>query len=44
MLVLIGFLALPLVGLLYLVATIQGAMAASRGEDYRYPLSIRFVS
>jgi uncharacterized Tic20 family protein len=44
MLVLIGFLALPLVGLLYLVATIQGAMAASRGADYRYPLSIRFVS
>jgi len=44
MLVLVGFLILPLVGLLYLIATIQGAMTASRGEEYRYPLSIRFIS
>jgi uncharacterized Tic20 family protein len=32
------------VGLLYLVATIQGAIAAARGQDYRYPVTIRFVS
>ncbi len=44
MLVLIGFVTMPLVGLLYLIFTIRGAMAASRGEDYRYPLSIRFIS
>jgi uncharacterized protein len=31
------------VGLLYVVAVLLGAMAASRGEDYRYPLTIRFV-
>jgi uncharacterized Tic20 family protein len=30
--------------LLYLVATIQGALAASRGLEYRYPLTIRFIS
>ena len=44
----IGFLIiLPLVlgvGVLWLVFTIQGAMAASRGETYRYPMSIRLVS
>jgi len=43
MLVLVGFLLLPIVGLVYLVATIQGAMAASRGEEYRYPVTIRFI-
>jgi uncharacterized protein len=41
--VLIGFLMLAAVGLLYLVASILGALAASRGEDFRYPMTIRFV-
>jgi uncharacterized protein len=43
-LVLIGLVMLVAVGILYLVATILGAMAASRGEDFRYPMTIRFVS
>lgn len=42
--VLIGIPMLLVVGIGYLVATIAGAVAASRGEDYRYPLTIRFVS
>ena len=41
--VFIGFLMLAAVGLLYLVTTILAAMAASRGEQYRYPFTIRFV-
>jgi uncharacterized Tic20 family protein len=43
-LVLIGIPMLVAIGLLYLVTTIQGALAASRGEEYRYPLTIRFIS
>ena len=35
---------LLVVGILWLVFTIQGASAASRGEAYRYPMSIRLVS
>jgi uncharacterized protein len=42
--ILVGFVMLAAVGVLYLVATILGALAASRGEDFRYPLTIRFVS
>jgi uncharacterized Tic20 family protein len=42
--VLIGLPMLVAVGILYVVASIRGAMAASRGEQYRYPLSFRFVS
>jgi uncharacterized Tic20 family protein len=42
--VLIGLPMLVAVGVLYVVASIRGAMAASRGEEYRYPLCIRFVS
>lgn len=42
--VLVGIPMLIGVGVLYLWATIQAAMAANRGEEYRYPLSIRFVS
>ena len=41
--VLIGIPMLVAVGLVYLVAVVLGAMAAGRGEEYRYPLSIRFV-
>ncbi|HEY6793664.1 MAG TPA: DUF4870 domain-containing protein [Kineosporiaceae bacterium] len=33
--VLIGFLMLTAVGILYLVATLLGAVAAARGEDFR---------
>ncbi len=42
--VVIGIVLLPIVGVIYLVSSIRGAIAASRGEDYRYPVTIRFVS
>jgi uncharacterized Tic20 family protein len=41
--VVIGIPMLIAIGAVYLVAIILGAVAASRGEDYRYPLTIRFV-
>jgi uncharacterized protein len=43
-LVLIGILLLIALGIVWLVLTIQAGLAASRGEAYRYPLTIRFVS
>lgn len=43
-LVLIGFLLLLVVGLAWLVLTIMAAMAANRGESYRYPFTLRLVS
>ena len=47
MLVLIGFVllyVLPLaISVLNLVLCIMAAVAASRGEDYRYPISLRLV-
>lgn len=42
--VLIGIPMLVALALLYLVTTIQGALAASRGQEFRYPVTIRFVS
>ena len=39
----IGLILLPLVGLAWLVFTIIGAVKASSGEDYRYPLNLRMV-
>ncbi|QAY71939.1 DUF4870 domain-containing protein [Xylanimonas protaetiae] len=41
--VLVGFLVLLAALVCSFVFGIQGAMAASRGEAYRYPISIRFV-
>ena len=41
--VLIGFLLLPIVGLVWLVFTIVGSVRSARGEEYRYPLTIRLV-
>src|SRR6478609_3010172 len=35
--VLVGFVLLPIVGLMWLVFTIIGAVRASRGEEYHYP-------
>ncbi|HJU98446.1 MAG TPA: DUF4870 domain-containing protein [Jiangellaceae bacterium] len=43
-LLLIGFLLLAGLAVLYLVTVISGAIAASQGRAYRYPLTIRFVS
>ncbi len=45
--VLVGILLIPLFILLlagWIIFTIVAAVAASRGEEYRYPLTIRFVS
>ena len=40
----IGFLTAGAIGLTMLVCQILGAVAASGGRDYRYPLTIRFLS
>ncbi|MFD0891446.1 DUF4870 domain-containing protein, partial [Streptosporangium algeriense] len=42
--VLIGFLLMPLLWIGSLILMIIAAVAANRGENYRYPLNIRFVS
>lgn len=44
LLVLIGIPLLLGVGALYIVASIMGAVAAARGDEFRYPLTIRFIS
>ncbi len=44
MIVVIGFILLPIIGIGGLILQIMAAMAANRGEWYRYPISIRFVS
>jgi uncharacterized Tic20 family protein len=41
--VLIGFILLPIVGIAWLVLTIMAGLAANRGEDYRYPINLRLV-
>ena len=40
----LGFIPLAVFAVLWLVWTIQGTIAASNGQPYRYPISIRFVS
>lgn len=42
--ILVGFLLLPIVGILGLIFPILAAIGAGRGEWYRYPLTIRFVN
>jgi len=44
MFVLIGFLLMPIIGIADLVLVIMAAVAASRGERYRYPLALRLIS
>lgn len=39
----IGFLLMPVVGIAWLVLTIIGAIKASEGKIYRYPLTIRLI-
>jgi len=41
--VLVGFLVLPIVLITWFVLVIVGTLNASRGEFYRYPLTIRFI-
>ena len=43
-LVLIGFLLLPAVVIFAFVAAIVAAIKAANGQEFRYPLTIRFVS
>ncbi len=40
----IGIIVLPVLGVLWLVFVIMATLRASNGYDYRYPLTIRFVS
>lgn len=42
-LVAVGFVLLPLVGLFWIIFTIIGALKANEGVAYRYPLTIRFI-
>ncbi len=44
MLILIGFVLLPIVAIAWLVFTIIAGIAASKGENYRYPFTLRLVS
>lgn len=43
-LLLIGFVLLPALGVFVFVVTIVGAIRAYEGNMYRYPLCIRFIS
>ena len=43
MLVLVGFILLPVVLLTNLVLTIIAGVKVSKGEDYRYPFAIRLI-
>lgn len=43
LLLLVGFVALPAVFIAWLVLMINASVQASRGVDYRYPFTIRFV-
>ena len=43
-LLLVGILLLPAVIVTWIVLTIKGAMRASSGEYYSYPMTMRFVS
>lgn len=42
--VLIGFLLIPIIAIGFWILTIVASIAASRGEWYRYPMTIRMVS
>jgi len=45
--VLVGFLLIPLwiaAAIAWVVVTVVAAVKASRGEPYRYPLTIRFIN
>jgi hypothetical protein len=44
LLVLVGFILLPVVLILWFIFPILAAVAASRGEWYRYPLTLRIVN
>lgn len=41
---LVGVVAVPLLWVLNIVGCVRGAMAANKGEYYRYPACIRFIT
>ena len=41
---LVGIVLLPVLYVIGVVSVIRGAVAAGRGEYFRYPLTIRFIS
>jgi uncharacterized Tic20 family protein len=43
MIILIGFLLLPILGVIGIVLPIIGALKSSKGEVWKYPLSIQFI-
>ena len=43
MFVLVGFVLLPILGVLWLVCVILAAIKANEGERYRYPFALRFI-
>ncbi|HZF97885.1 MAG TPA: DUF4870 domain-containing protein [Pseudoxanthomonas sp.] len=43
-LVLIGMVLLPVIGLIWIVFTVLAAIKANNGEAYRYPFTLRLVS
>ena len=43
-LLLVGFILLPALLIFDIVVTIMGAIEASKGVPYRYPMTIRFIS
>lgn len=43
MIVLIGFVTTPVIAVVWLILRIMAAVAASKGENYTYPLTIRLV-
>lgn len=42
-LVLIGWVLLPITGVIWFILTIIGSVKAGNGEEYRYPLTIRLL-
>lgn len=41
--VLVGFLVLPVIGLLWIIFMIIAAVKTGNGEDYKYPMTIRLL-
>jgi uncharacterized Tic20 family protein len=41
--ILVGFLIIAAVGIVVIIFSILAAIAANKGEDYKYPLSIQFI-
>ncbi len=44
MFVLIGFILLPIIGILAIVFAIIAAVKVSNGVDYQYPVNVKFIS